>query len=180
MWLSMNYDLISFWAKRWSKNEWGELISLMSIYLDKNWSQFSHLPENDKIRFLQTWMKNNVRWTKSEFSNNIRVNNLGDEQSFVGDIYTPLIEIGAEDAPEELKEYIIEITEKWGELRADKILLVKSIYRTLPTESKVLYDLYITKGMSLRSIADLLNIPMSSVYSMIKVLKKDILLRCGM
>lgn len=180
VWLSKNYAVISMWSKRWHKEECGELMSLMSIYLEKNWSIFSNIPDDvQRIKFLQTWMKNNVKWTNSEFSNNIRVNNFSESFTIVDKSEAQHLEILAENTSEYLKEYIIEITSDFGEEGARKILAVKSVYNGLPTDLKVLYDLYITKNLSLRDIANLLNIPTSSVYNMVKVLKKEIRLRCG-
>lgn len=183
IWLSKNYDLISMWSKRWHKEEGGELVSLMSLYLEKNWSTFSLIPDDiQRIKFLQTWMKNNVRWTNSEFNNSIRVNNL--DHNFFEQVVTnqgvdDYLDILAEETSETLKAYIIDITNEFGEERAKKIMAARSVYDGLATESKVLYDLYITRNMTVRSISALLDIPASSVYNMIISLKKEIRKKCG-
>jgi DNA-directed RNA polymerase specialized sigma subunit len=184
IWLSKNYEILHMWSNRWHKEEGGELISLMSIYLEKNWSKFSMIPDGEqRIKFLQIWMKNNVKWSNSEFNNTIRVNNFEEIQFMqnIGDNQKTddYLDILAESTSESLKAYIIDITNEFGEERARKIMAVRSVYDVLPTESKVLYDLYITRNMTIRSISTLLDIPASSVYTMIKDLKKEIRKKCA-
>lgn len=181
IWLSNNYAVIAMWSKRWHAEEHGELVSLLSLYLEKNWSKFSLIPDDvQRIKFLQVWMKNMTRWSNSEFNNGIRVNNLPEVFDITDYESDDSLDILAECASPALRNYIIDITNEFGEEGAKKILLVKTVYDTLPTQLKVLYDLYITKNMTIRGIAKLLDIPNSSVYNMVNNLKKEIKKKCGM
>jgi DNA-directed RNA polymerase specialized sigma subunit len=164
------------WSKRWSHDEWPELLSQMAIYLNKNWSRFSQIPDGEeRIKFLQTWMKNQVAWYNSDFNKTLRVNNLP-EQVDIGDSeYDDLIELKSEVVRDDIKDWLIDLNQNWNDLEIDRLVKIRKIYLTLPSHQKVLYDLYFTKMMSMRDIGKKIDLPLSAVYNMIKELKEKIL-----
>lgn len=176
IWFTSNYALICMWSKRWSHDEWPELLSQMAIYLNKNWSRFSQIPDGEeRIKFLQTWMKNQVAWYNSDFNKTLRVNNLP-EQVDIGDSeYDDLIELKSEIMRDDIKEWLIDLNQNWNDLEIDRLVKIRQIYLTLPGHQKVLYDLYFTKMMSMRDIGKKIDLPLSAVYNMIKELKEKIL-----
>ena len=174
-WLEKNYRIISYWARRWHPEEWRELLAFMTFYLEKNWRKFSKIPDGEeRIKFLQTWMKNNVNWSNSEFRKSIAVNNFTEEFDFGDEILDDNLDIKAEDIGRDVKEFIIDLHRRFSEEEVLKIISVRKVYLTLQSHEKVLYDLYITQMLSIRGVAKRLNLPMSAVYGMINDLKKKI------
>ena len=175
IWFTSNYALISMWSKRWSHDEWAELLSQMSIYLNKNWSRFSQIPDGEeRIKFLQTWMKNQVNWYNSDFNKTLRVNNLPEQTEVVDAEYDDLIELKSEVVRDDIKDWLIDLNQNWNDLEIDRLVKIRQIYLTLPGHQKVLYDLYFTKMMSMRDIGRKIDLPLSAVHSMIKELKEKI------
>jgi hypothetical protein len=177
-WLTLNYKTISMWAKRWSPQDWRELLTHMSFYLQKNWIKFAAIPEEDKIKFLQAWMKNQVNWWNSEFNRSLQVNNLTDEYNLPDVEFDDFIEIRAEVYREDIKEWLIDLHNNWTDEQIKILVKVRRIYLELPSHQKVLYDLYFTQMMSLRDIGKKLDLPLSAVYNMILELKKIIQDKC--
>jgi hypothetical protein len=174
-WLEKNYRIISYWARRWHPEEWRELLAFMTFYLEKNWHKFSKIPDGEeRIKFLQTWMKNNVSWSNSDFRKSIAVNNFTEEFDFGDEILDDNLDIKAEDIGDDVKEFIIDLYRRFSEEEVLKIISVRKVYLTLQSHEKVLYDLYITQMLSIRGVAKRLNLPMSAVYGMINDLKKKI------
>jgi hypothetical protein len=174
-WLEKNYRIISYWGKRWHPEEWRELLAFMTFYLEKNWHKFSKIPDGEeRIKFLQTWMKNNVSWSNSDFRKSIAVNNFTEEFDFEDEILDDNLDIKAEDIGDDVKEFIIDLYRRFSEEEVLKIISVRKVYLTLQSHEKVLYDLYITQMLSIRGVAKRLNLPMSAVYGMINDLKKKI------
>lgn len=176
-WLQINYKVISMWARRWHHTEWRELMAHMAIYLQKNWSRFSTIPDDEqRIKFLQTWMKNNVKWDNSQFNKSISVNNLEEDfdQSRSKESYDEPFDILAEDMTDDIKDFIIDLHRRFDEPDAMRIIKIRKIYLTLPAHEKVLYDLYFTQMLSVRGVAKKLQLPLTSVHYMIVELKEKI------
>lgn len=181
LWIHLNFKSICQMAKRWHPEEWRELISHFALYLQKNWSKFSRIPDGDeRLKWTQTWMKNNASWSNSEFNRSIRVNNFEEEFTVREEEWNGEIETRAEDLTEDLKDFIIDLERRFDEAEVRQIILVRSVYLTLDTHEKVLYDLYITEMLSIRGVAKKLNLPMSAVYGMINELKTKIKKECGL
>lgn len=179
MWLNDNYTEISYWSRRWHHEEWRELLAHLTLYLQKNWSKFSKIPDGEeRIKFLQSWMKNTVKWKNSDFNKSICVNNNEEEWDIVDDVYLEDYEIIAEDIDSDIKDFIIDIKKRFNEGEVKKIIMVRKIYLTLRPHERVLYDLYITQMLSLRQVAKKLQLPLSAVHNMVNELKKKILERC--
>jgi DNA-directed RNA polymerase specialized sigma subunit len=175
IWFTNNYALISLWAKRWSPEYWSEMLSQMAIYLHKNWPKFSQIPDGEeRIKFLQTWMKHQVTWSNSYLHKELRVNNLGEELDIPDKEYDDLIEIKSEILRDDIKDWLIDLNQNWSDLEIDRLIKIRKIYLTLPSHQKVLYDLYFTKMMSMRDIGRKIDLPLSAVHSMIKELKEKI------
>ena len=178
-WLQLNYKVISTWARRWHHEEWRELLAFMALYLQKNWSKFSKIPDGEeRIKWLQTWMKNNVNWSNSEFNKSIAVNNLGEEFDHQEEIWHQEFDILAEDSSEEIKDFIIDLSRRFDEGEVQKILQIRRAYLLLMPHERVLYDLYYTQMLSIRAVAKKLNLPPSAVYGMLNDLKKRIIDLC--
>lgn len=178
MWLEKNYKTISFWARHWSRDEWRELLAFLTLYLQKNWSKFSKIPDGEeRIKFLQTWMKNNVRWKNSEFNKSIGTNNLDEEWELESDVYEESDTI-AEDLPDDVKDFIIDLERRFSESEVRQIIVIRKIYLQLPSHERVLYDLYFTQMLSLRQVATKLQLPLSAVHNMVTDLKKKIKDKC--
>jgi hypothetical protein len=179
LWLNKNYKTISFWAKHWHREEWRELLAFLTLYLQKNWSKFSKIPDGDeRIKFLQTWMKNNVRWQNSDFNKSIGVNKFDDEWEIQSETFEEPYEILAEDLPDDVKEFIVDLDRRFTEIEVRQIIVIRKIYLTLPSHERVLYDLYFTQMLSLRQVAKKLQLPLSAVHNMVTDLKKKIKERC--
>jgi len=177
-WLNFNYKLISMWAKRWSPENWRELLTDLSFYLQKNWIRFNAIPEPDKIKFLQAWMKNQVGWWNSEFNRGLQVNNLSDDFTPNESNYDDFIELRAEVYREDIKEWLIDLHNNWSDEQIKLLVKVRQVYLELPSHQKVLYDLYFSQMMSLRDIGKKLDLPLSAVYNMVLELKKNIKEKC--
>lgn len=181
-WFSQNYTVIAFWAKKWHHAEWRELLAHMTLYLEKNWSKFSTIPDDDqRIKFLQTWMKNTVRWQNSDFNKSIGVNNL--DETYTGSwvnegTHEQPYDIMAEDMTDDIKDFVIDLHRRFDEPDVNKILKIRTIYLQLPSHEKVLYDLYFTQMLSIRGVAQKLQLPTSSVHNMIVELRKKIASQC--
>lgn len=175
LWITQNYKILSTWSKRWSPNEWRDLLSHYTLYLEKNWSKFSLIPDGEeRIKFTQTWFKNNVKWSNSDFNKSIEVNNFEEDWKFKEEAEEEPLDIRAEDLSEDLKEFIIDLHRRFSEEEALKIIKIRKIYLSLDTPEKVLYDLYFTQELSIRQVATRLQLPHSSVYVLLIALRKKI------
>jgi len=180
IWLTNNYKILAMWARRWHPEEWRELMAFMTLYLQKNWARFSKIPDGvERIKFLQTWMKNNVKWDNSEFNKSIRVNNFGEEFQIEDELIEEDFDTIAEDIPFEIREWIIDLRKKFSEEEVKRLVLVRTIYLRLQPHEKALYNLYFTDMLSLRQISSKLDIPLSAVYGMVTELKNKIRTECG-
>jgi len=177
VWITQNYSQLSYWAKKWTP-QWRDLLSFLAIYLEKNWSKFSQIPDDEqRIKFIQSWFKNNVNWKNSEFNNSLRVNNF-DEIWIEDTEIESYIEVEAEDFPKAILDIIVDLHREFGEEGAVRIIAIKTMYKKLEMHEKALFDLYFTKMLSLRQIAKKLNLPMSAVYGMVTDLKNKIKVEC--
>lgn len=180
-WLSDNYKFISKWARIWCKTneDADELISLFTIYLNENWTKFSLIDEVGRIKFTQSWLKNNVRWNNSEFNKVRRLNSVDD--SLVKDQdYDDLLEIRCETDREDIKEWLVDLSQNFSESEVERLVKLREIYLLLQTHEKVIWDLYFTNMMSLRDISKKIKLPLSSVHNMVIELKQKIKENYGM
>lgn len=180
-WIEDNWSLICKWSKHWHSEEWRELISHFALYIDGNWIKFSQIPDNEeRIKFMQTWMKNNVNWYNSEFNKSIRTNNLSEEYEIKEEGEDAHLEIYCESDREDLRDFLLDLHRKHSEHDVNRILLIRKIYIQLATHDKVLFDLYFTQMLSMRQIGTKLDLPLSAVYNMITELKTKIKEQCGL
>ena len=186
-WINENYKLLSLWAKRWSPSDWRELLAHYTLYLEKNWSKFSLIPDGEeRIKWTQKWFKNTVKWKNSDFNKTIEVNNLNAELYWFGDTeydflggsrveqYEVEYDVLAEDLSQDIKDFVIDLKRRFSEQEVIKIITIRKIYLTLTTPEKVLYDLYFTQELSIRQVAKKLQLPTSSVHVLIVALRKKI------
>jgi len=175
IWVTNNYDFLKQWSKRWSKNNWSELLSLYTIYLEKNWMRkMENIPQIERIKFTQTWFKNMVKWDNSEFNREIRVNNFEEECSMSDEEVDEFLEVTSETNRQDIKDWLVDLHRNFDELSCQRLINIRKIYLDLNTHEKVLYDLYFTQMLSLRDIGKKLNLPHMSVWSMVNDLKQKI------
>lgn len=180
VWIKDNWPLLTKWAKRWHRDEWGELLSQYTIYIHKNWKRFSSIPDGDeRLKFSQTWMRNNVEWTNSEFNKTIRTNNLPEVYEMPDVAEEAYLDIGCETDREDIKEFLIDLNKRYSELEVSRIIELRAIYIELPLHEKVLWDLYFNQMLSMRTIGEKLDLPLSAVYQMIKELKIKVREKCN-
>lgn len=178
-WVEANWKWIEYWAKRWSWDNWGDLVSHLYIYLDKNWVKFSAIPDDSqRIKFVQSWFKNSTRWTESEFNKSTRVNNFKDDWSIPDVGEDNLLEVICESDREDIRDWLVDIHKRWGEVGSNKLIKLRAIYLELDTHEKVLWDLYFNKMLSMREIGSKLGLPLSAIYIMIKELKNKVKRLC--
>lgn len=180
-WFNKNYSWICYWAKRWSPNDWRELVTQLWLYLTKSWSKFSQIPDNEeRIKFIQTWYKNSVNWESSDYNKTLKVNNLDETWTIPDEPEDYYIEIIAETSREDLQEWLVDINRRFSDYDVDRLIKFRQIYLTLPTTEKVLYDLYFSQMMSMRDIAKKIDLPLSTIYNMLKDLKNKLKIECGL
>lgn len=179
-WVEANWNQICKWSKHWHKDEWGELASQFVIYVDKNWIKFSNIPDGvDRIRFMQTWMKNNVSWYNSDFNKSIRLSSLDEQYDIKEESEDQHLEVLCESDREDIRDLMLDLHRNYSEWDVNRILMIRTVYLQMPTHDKVLFDLYFNQMLSMRQIGTKLDIPLSAVYNMITELKNKIKLECG-
>ena len=174
-WVTDNYTFLETWSKRWSPTYWDELISFYCLYIDSNWTKFSAIPDgDDRLRFTQTWFKNNVGWKNSDFNKAIRVNSIDEEYDIPDLAEESFIEVTCETDREDIKEFMLDLNKRFSEYDVNRIMLMRKIYLTLDTHQRVLWDLYFSQMLSMRAIGKKLDLPLSAVYNMVVELKAEI------
>jgi DNA-directed RNA polymerase specialized sigma subunit len=174
-WVTDNYTFLETWSKRWSPTYWDELISFYCLYIDSNWIKFSAIPDgDDRLRFTQTWFKNNVGWKNSDFNKAIRVNSIDEEYDIPDIAEESFIEVTCETDREDIKEFMLDLNKRFSEYDVNRIMLMRKIYLTLDTHQRVLWDLYFSQMLSMRAIGKKLDLPLSAVYNMVVELKAEI------
>jgi hypothetical protein len=179
-WVEDNYKFLETWSKRWSPNYWDELISFYCLYIDSNWIKFSLIPDgDDRLRFTQTWFKNNVGWRNSDFNKAIRVNSMDEEYDIPDTPEESFIEVTCETDREDIKEFMLDLSRRFSEYDVSRIMLMRKIYIGLDTHERVLYDMYFTQMLSMRAIGKKIDLPLSAVYNMLNDLKIKLKLCAG-
>lgn len=174
-WVEDNYKFLEVWSKRWSPQYWDELISMYCIYIHMNWPKFSAIPDDEqRLKFSQTWMSNNVKWKNSDFNKAIRVNSMDEEYDIREESEESFIEVTCETDREDIKEFMLDLNKRFSEYDVNRIMTMRKIYLNLDTHQRVLWDLYFTQMLSMRAIGKKLDLPLSAVYNMIVELKQEI------
>jgi hypothetical protein len=171
-WVRDNYTFLETWSKRWSPQYWDELLSFYCLYIDSNWTKFNAIPDDEeRLRFSQTWMKNNVGWRNSDFNKSIRVNSMDEEYDIREEAEESFIEVTCETDREDIKEFMLDLNRRFSEYDVNRIMMMRKIYLTLETHEKVLYDMYFTQMLSMRAIGKKIDLPLSAVFNMLNDLK---------
>lgn len=174
-WISNNYTELEYWAKRRDFNNWTDLLTQLTLHLEKNWQIFVLIPEDKKIAWCQGWYKNQVRWLNSKHN----VDVFGDEvggKTFM-EFKTEIFDSEDDGDFESLVDYTPQERLWIDDLTSEQISRVrkiKTIYKSFSNEEQVLFDLYFKDMLSQRQIAQKINIPLSAVYNMLKALKTKI------
>ena len=179
-WIEENYKFLETWSKKWSPQYWDELISFYCLYIDSNWVKFSAIPDDEeRLKFSQTWMKNNVNWRNSDFNKAIRVNSMGEEYDIPDTPEDNHLEVLCESDRDDIKEFMLDLNKRFSEYDVNRIMMMRKIYLTLETHEKVLYDLYFTQMLSMRAIGKKVDLPLSAVFNMLNDLKIKLKLCAG-
>lgn len=166
---------IKKWSKIWAGDRSDDLVAHLIIYLDKSWLKFSRIPQADRVKFIQKWMKNMVNWSRSDFNkefNQYATCQLDESHAKIG--YDQMIDVISDGDRDDIKEWLADIYSNWGDDDAMRLIKMREIYMKLPTTDKVIWDLYFTRQMSLRKIAKHLGINHMSVHWMVTDLKNKI------
>jgi hypothetical protein len=179
-WVKQNYEFLETWSKRWSPNYWDELISFYCLYIHANWVKFSAIPDgDDRLRFTQTWFKNNTSWSNSDFNKSIRVNSMNDEYDIPDIAEDNHLEVLCESDREDIKDFMLDLNRRFSEHDVTRIMMMRKIYLTLDTHERVLYDMYFTQMLSMRAIGKKVDLPLSAVFNMLNDLKIKLKLCAG-
>jgi len=164
----------------WAGDGWSDLLNLYIEYLDSHWLKFANIPPNDeRLKFTQTWLQNMVRWKNSDYNKTYSVNNLEEGWDIPDEAEDHMIEIMAESDREDIGQWMIDVHRNFNELDAIRLIKLREIYLQLTTPERVLWDLYFTKMMSLRQIGKKIDLPHMAVFTMIRDLKNKIRLWIG-
>lgn len=172
-WFTSNYKFIEKWCKIWVKVDSHELISHYYIYLTENWYKIESISQEEKLKFTNYWLKNNARWSNSEFNRTRKISY--DEIENWDEPEDNLIEVRCESDREDINNWLVDLFKNHCESDVERLVLLREIYLELQLHEKVLWDLYFTNMMSMRDISDKIRIPLSSVFEMIKKLKEKII-----
>jgi DNA-directed RNA polymerase specialized sigma subunit len=176
-WIDAEYKNLSRFAKHWSKDHWSDLITHYYIYLlkEKNWLKISSMPHEEQMKFTQQWMKNSVAWKNSDFSKSLAVNNLEDNYVLREETETCMsIEIQGEDIDDSVKEWLIDLHENWGDKQIERLVRIRELYLSdrFTITDRIIYDMVYKNQMTMRQISTKINIPLTSVFLMIKELEQ--------
>ena len=179
-WVEDNYTFLETWYQRWSPNYRDELLSFYCLYIDSNWVKFSAIPDDEqRLKFTQTWMSNNVKWRNSDFNKAIRVNSMDEEYDIPDEAEESFIEVTCETDREDIKDFMLDLSRRFSEFDMSRIMLMRKVYLTLDTHEKVLFDMYFTQMLSMRAIGKKIDLPLSAVYNMLNDLKIKLKLCAG-
>ena len=156
------------------------MLNLYVEYLDSHWQKFSKIPDGEqRLKFTNQWLKNMSKWKNSEFNKLYSVNNLDENWSIPDVEENHLLDILAEADREDIKMWMKDLYETFGEEKSYKLMRLRQIYLKLNTHEKVLYDLYFTQMLSLREIGKKIDLPHMSVWIMVNELKNKIKIWIG-
>jgi hypothetical protein len=78
----------------------------------------------------------------------------------------------------DISDWMIDLHINFEQLEVDRLMKLRGVYLTLQTTDRVLWDMYFTNMMTMRSIAKKLDIPLSAVFTMVTELKIKIQSQC--
>lgn len=186
-WVQTNQSWLQSYASIYGELSGDCLTHLCLYFEDGHWSKFEIIPDADKPKWIRAFFRNQVRWTNSPVSRDNRTNNLTHEQIewFENaydqpDSHNVQMEIEAEDANSELKEWIADCNAQFGEDRTDKLLQIRLIFHKMLTlPEQILYGLYFEEMLTHRQIAHRLKIPLTSSFFMVKKLENKLIELCS-
>ena len=185
-WLLENYDRLWRMAKSRNPNDPSGLISHLTIYINRDFTKIQNIKDHDgQMKFCQVWMKNQVKWRRSNFNldQNLGKNELGDSETFVDDLIkmsefesTDEIELAAETGElGQMSKIILDWQRVWSDLEIQKIMKIKLVIREqLDDSEKIFMNMYIQQSLSLRQIAEKTRLPLSAVWSILQKIKSKI------
>lgn len=119
------------------------------------------------------------KWSNSEYNRLHSVNNLPDNWEIPDSSEDAHIEVLAEADRDDLKLWMKDLHENFGEDKSNKLMKLRQIYLKLETHEKVLYDLYFTQMLSLRDIGKKIDLNHMAVYVMVTDLKNKLKIWIG-
>ena len=169
------YKFLQHWCKRWANDTWGDLLTHFYLHIEDDWVKFNKIPDCEKHKWVQSWLRNTSNWINNPYSKDTRVNNLPEYYELPDKGSNEYIEIFAEDCDDSTKEYIADLHRNFSDRQVDLLLKVRLVYVSkLTVRERVLYDLIYKDGMSYRAISAKLRIPTTVVFQAVKNLNKKI------
>lgn len=136
--------------------------------MDDNWEKFDTIPNNEeRIKWVQAWLRNQSRWSNSDFNRTHKVNDLADEWTIPDIEEDHLLELRCESNREDIREWLVDVYVQFGDVGTNKLVKLREIYLKLEVHERVLWDLYYTNMNTMRDISKKLDIPLTAVYKMI-------------
>jgi hypothetical protein len=157
-----------------------DIMTHLCLYLENNWLKFDVIPDNQKLRWLGRWMRNQATWSNSAVNRDNRTNNLPEDQQFELESDDHLsISIMAEDVDDSIKGWIADTNKQFGSDKTDKLIRIKyTYYKSLTLAEQILFNLYFDEMLTHRAIAKRLKIPLTSSFLMVKNLELKLINLC--
>lgn len=155
---------------------------LFMYMIDGIYSNIDKFIEFDKRRFegyCIMVMKNQWTWSKTDYHKLFDILPSEDITIEPSEDITVINHLLAEDASQRAKDYIQDLLSKFNEDQISRILKIKIAKSQLSMEHRLAYEYYFEQMLSMRDIAHITNIPLSSVHRMVNSLKKKIKELCG-
>ena len=180
--IEINYDWLVSVAEnvlgKSSKNDTdaNDLISNLVIYLYENKDNILLKYLNDVMfkKLCVSYIKKQSSWNKTLFKKQFKFDFAElDELSYEKSIDSSAIELVG--APEKASDYIKDLMNLgFNENQIEKVLKFKIIEKDLNIYDSNLIDMYINKNMSYAEISKKCNIPVTSVFFLVKELRETI------
>lgn len=173
--VNKEYGFLQHWSKRWAGETWSDLLTHFYLHIDEDWLRFNNIPDDEKRKWVQSWLRNTSQWSNTQYRRDVLVNNLSEEYDLSdngGDCY---IEILAEDVDDLTKEWIVDLHRHYSDRQVDLLMKVRLIYlKNLTVRERVLYDLIYKDQMTLRQVSNKIKLPTTVIFHAVKNLNKKI------
>lgn len=159
----------------------GALISHLTFYIDRDFTKIASIKTHDEqMRWCHQWMKNQIRWQRSNFNLDRMTGYIETTDDFTissgGDFDSQKeIELGAESGElGKMSKIILDWQREWSDGQIQKIMKLKLGVSKLDEADQIFMNMYIECGLSLRDIAKKTRLPLSAVWSILQKIKEKI------
>ncbi|NBR22892.1 MAG: hypothetical protein EBU08_03730 [Micrococcales bacterium] len=181
LWLLKNYDELMKLARLKFPKDPGALISHLTFYIDRDFTKIASIKTHDEqMRWCHQWMKNQIRWQRSNFNLDRMTGYIETTDDFTissgGDFDSQKeIELGAESGElGKMSKIILDWQREWSDGQIQKIMKLKLGVSKLDEADQIFMNMYIECGLSLRDIAKKTRLPLSAVWSILQKIKEKI------